>query len=116
MKKIFFLIGLSFFIHSCSDTIGQQPSQEMKKEEEFNNLMKKVNDMRAQNQAIMSAVDKQTKDVVEKTAKTISTLKEENKVLKNAINETGKKYNSIGDTVSDIKFTLRPVSDGKENR
>jgi len=116
MKKVLFFIALSFFMNSCSDSIGQLPSEEMKKEEEFNNLMKKVNETRAKNNAIMVAVDKKTTEVIEKTAETITTLKEENKKLKNEINETGKKYYPINDTVSDIKFTLRPVSNSKENR
>lgn len=116
MKRILFLIAFSVFINSCSDSIGQLPSEEMKKEEEFNNLMKKVNETRAKNNQIMAAVDKKTTEVIQKTAETITTLKEENKQLKKEINETGKKYYPIDDTIGNVKFTLRPVSDGKENR
>lgn len=116
MKRVILFIGLSLILNSCSDTIGQLPSKELEKEQEFNNLMKKVNETRAKNQTIISSVDKKTTEVIEKTAETISTLKEENKKLKNEINETGKKYYPIDDTVSGIKFTLRPVSNGKENR
>lgn len=112
MKKIVFFIGLSFFLYSCSNSIGQQPSEEAKKEQEFNEIMKKVNETRMNNQKIMSAVDKKTSEVIEKTAETINTLKEENKQLKKEINETGKKLYPIDDTIGNIKFTLRPVSGG----
>lgn len=112
MKKIIFLLGSLFFIYSCSDSIGQLPSEEMKKEQEFNELMKKVNETRAKNAQIISDVSEKTNQIVEKTSETISSLKEENKKLKKEINETGKKYYPIDDTISDIKFTLRPVSGG----
>lgn len=116
MKKSLIFISISFLIYSCSDTIGQQPSIDMKKDQEFEKLMEKVRETRMNNQKIISDVDKKTTQVVEKTTQTITNLKEENKQLKKELNETDKKYNSIDDTIGNIKFTLRPVSDGKENR
>jgi peptidoglycan hydrolase CwlO-like protein len=116
MKKSLIFISISFLIYSCSNTIGQQPSEEMKKDQEFENLMKKVKETRINNQKIIGDVDKKTTQVVEKTAQTITNLKEENKQLKKELNNTNEKYNSIDDTISNINFTLRPVSGGKENR
>lgn len=116
MKRIAFFIGLSLILNACSDSIGQHPSKELEKEQEFNNLMKKVNETRAKNQTIMSAADKKTAAVIEKTVENITTLKQENKQLKKEINETINKSYPTNDTVSNFKFTLRPVSDGKENR
>lgn len=112
MKKVTFLLSSLLFLYSCSNSIGQLPSEEMQKEKEFNELMKKVNETRAKNAQIITNVSEKTNQIVEKTATTISSLKEENKKLKKEINETGKKYYPIDDSVNNIKFTLRPVSGG----
>lgn len=115
MKNIL-LISIIFVLYSCTPSVGQKPSIEQKKEEEFIQLMKKVNEVRLQNKNIIQEADNKTKTVIQKTSEKIETLKDENKKLKQEINETGKNFYPINDTVTDIKFTLRPVSDSKENR
>lgn len=112
MKKTILLLCSLIFIYSCSDSVGQLPSEEIQKEKEFNELMKKVNETRVKNAEIIDDVSKKTNQIVQQTSETINSLKDENKKLKKEINETGKKYYPIDDTISNIKFTLRPVSGG----
>lgn len=100
---------------SCNSVVSQQTNEEMQKEKEFDELIKKSKEIQVQNQLAISAADEQTKETVKQAAEKIVDLKEEVKELKIEINEVNEKLESISDTNRVVKFQLRPIPDGKEN-
>lgn len=112
MRTIIVIFGI--FLGSCS-LIGQQPSEEAKKEAEFKELMNKVKLSQEVNKAKIQAVDKKTSEKITKAAKQIVSLKSEVKQLKTELNEANKKLDSVSSDAVDIKFNLLPIPAGKEN-
>jgi seryl-tRNA synthetase len=111
--RVIAVIMILFF--SACLIIGQTPSEEAKKDNEFVELMKKVKQTQEVNKVAIQAADKKTGEIITKTANQIVSLKAEVKQLKSELNEANKKLDSIDAPVSNIKFELLPVSSGKEN-
>lgn len=109
MKKLLTYTFLIMILISCNQVVSQKQNEELQKEKEFEALMKKVSDIREKNKSIMDAADQQTSQIIQKTSETISTLKEENKNLKEKLEKNETTPNI--DTFIDIKFSLRPISD-----
>lgn len=104
------IIILMIFITACTQGISQKTSEEMKKEAEFQEVMRKANEQRAKNQATMKAADEKTKQTIQKTAEQIVTLKQEVKELKQEINETTVKPSN------GTKFKLLPIANGADDK
>ena len=101
------------FLTSCSLSIGQQQDEEQKKEIEYQKIIREAMETSEENKIVIKAADEKTTKIIDKTAETIVSLKEEVKQLKQDLNE---KNNYYGDIDDGFKFTLRPISDDKENR
>lgn len=110
--KIIDIIPL-FFLTSCSLSIGQQSDEELKKEKEYREVIQKAKETSEENKVVIMAADEKTTKIIDKTTSTIVSLKEEVKQLKQELNEKNNYYDDIDDG---FKFSLRPISDGKENR
>lgn len=110
--RIVFVIPLLFLV-SCSMSIGQQPDEETKKENEYQEVLKKAKVASEENKLVIKAADEKTNKVIDKTASTIVSLKEEVKQLKQELNEKNNYYDDID---GDFQFSLRPISDDKENK
>ena len=102
-------IALMLFITACTQGISQKTSEEMKKEAEFQEVLKKANEQRAKNKSTIKAADEKTKQTIQKTAEKIVTLKEEVKELKQEINETNIKSGNAP------KFKFLPITDDTNN-
>ncbi len=113
--RILYII-LLVFMYSCTLSIGQQQDEQAKKEMEYQELLKKAKESQAKSEVAIRMADEQTTKTIQKAANTITTLKEEVKELKQELNETNKKLDSVSDNTNPIKFELRPIPDGKENR
>lgn len=103
------LILLVIFLASCN-AVSQQPSEEMKKDAEFQALLRKADSVRAENKAAIEAADKKTGEIITKTAKQITELKQEVKELKQELNENTIKPNTGS------KFKLLPITDDSKDR
>lgn len=110
------IIVITMIFFSACLIIGQTPSEEAKKDNEFVELMKKAKQTQEVNKLAIQQADKKTGEIITKAANQIVSLKNEVKQLKSELNEANKKLDPVttGDTV-DIKFNLLPVSSGKEN-
>ena len=95
---------------SCTSGISQQPSEEAKKEEEFQKVLNMAKEQQIKNQQIMKAADEKTNHVITKTSEQIVTLKQEVKQLKQELNETTVKPNT------GTKFKLLPIANGTEDK
>jgi uncharacterized coiled-coil DUF342 family protein len=102
-------IILMLFITACTEGVGQKTSEEMKKEAEFQEIMRKVNEQRNKNHATIKAADEKTSQTIQKTAEKIVTLKQEVNELKQEINETNIKSGNAP------KFKFLPISDSTDN-
>jgi len=112
MRALIVIFGL--FLASCI-IVGQQPSEETKKDSEFIELMKKAKQTQEVNKIAIQTADQKTGEINTKTANQIVSLKAEVKQLKSELNEANKKLDSIDTPTNDIKFELLPIPSGKEN-
>jgi TolA-binding protein len=103
------LILLLIFLASCN-AVSQQPSEEMKKEAEFEALLRKADSVRAANKVAIEAADKKTEQIITKTAEQITELKQEVNQLKQELNENTVKPNTGS------KFKFLPITDNSENK
>jgi septal ring factor EnvC (AmiA/AmiB activator) len=112
MRALIVIFGL--FLASCI-IVGQQPSEETKKDSEFIELMKKIKQTQEVNKVAIQAADQKTGEIITKTANQIVSLKAEVKQLKSELNEANKKLDSIDAPINNVKFELLPIPSGKEN-
>ena len=112
MRALIVIFGL--FLASCV-IVGQQPSEEAKKDNEFIELMKKVKQTQEVNKVAIQAADKKTGEIITKTANQIVSLKNEVKQLKTELNEANQKLDSISIPDSSVEFKLFSIPGSKEN-
>ena len=112
MRALIVIFGL--FLASCI-IVGQQPSEEAKKDNEFVELMKKVKQTQEVNKVAIQAADKKTGEIITKTANQIVSLKNEVKQLKTELNEANQKLDSINIPDSSVEFKLFSIPGSKEN-
>jgi len=108
------IVIMIIFFSACL-IVGQIPSEEAKKDNEFVELMKKVKQTQEVNKVAIQQADSKTNEIIAKTSNQIVSLKKEIKQLKSELNEANKKLDSVSNDAVDIKFNLLPVSSGKEN-
>jgi predicted transcriptional regulator len=109
MRTIFAFIILIMF-HSCTEGVSQKTSEEMRKEAEFQEIMRKAKETSEANKKMMDSADKQAKQIVQKTSEQIVSLKQEVKQLKQELNETT--INPSDGT----KFKFLPIANDSKNR
>ena len=105
---------LIIFFWGCVPAIANKESDTLKKDKEFDELMKKVSQTNENSIKVQDAATKKEAELVTKAIETITILKEENKELKNEINEIKAKFDSVtNDTL--IPFVILPISASKKN-
>lgn len=100
--------------YSCQSTTAQNIEDDIRKDQEFQELLKKVEE---NNRATILAQDNASKmqtQIVKQTANNIVTLKEENKDLKVELNEVKIKFDSINNDWGD-SINILPISHYKKN-
>lgn len=115
MKRFFYIL-LVCGLYSCTSLVGQKQDEEFKKDQELIMLMTQFSKTSAKNEVAQGKADDKSKEIVTEAVATITTLKEENKALKQELNEIKAKLEDISNVDSANKFNLRPISDSKKNR
>jgi uncharacterized protein YcfL len=109
MKKLLSFLPIMLLFYACQVADGQNVSDEQKKDQEFIELIKKIEATKQQTIVSQDNATKQEAKIVDKAVNTIVSLKEEVKNLKSELNEKNEKLNGIiSDTGS--KFKLLPIS------
>jgi TolA-binding protein len=109
MKKLFTIL-LIVSVYSCTQGVSQKTSQEMKKEAEFEEVLRKSREASDQNQLVMKKADSASQQVIQKTTEQIVSLKQEVKQLKQELNETDI------DPTDGTKFELLPITNNPKDR
>lgn len=111
MKWIFAIFVLGAY--GCQSTTAQKQDESLKKDADFESLMKQVKATDELTFKISAEATKEQKKIVEETVNKIVTLKEENKDLKKELDEAKAKLDSASvDTL--IPFHIRPISSKKD--
>jgi tRNA C32,U32 (ribose-2'-O)-methylase TrmJ len=100
-------------LYGCTQAISQQPSEDAKRDAEFEKLLQQARQTREKTKIYLQEADKETVKLVEKTKEKIMVLEEEVTVLKETINEI-KNTNDTADL--NIGFKLLPVSGDQDHR
>jgi tRNA C32,U32 (ribose-2'-O)-methylase TrmJ len=100
-------------LYSCTQGISQEPSEDAKRDAEFQKLLQEAKQTRENTKLYLQEADKETVKLVEKTKEKIMVLEEEVTVLKETINEI-KHTNDTADL--NINFKLLPVSGDQDHR
>ena len=110
MKKILSFLPIILLLNACQVAESQTFSDEQKKDQEFIELIKKIEATKQQSIISQDNATKQETKIVDGAVETIVNLKEEVKTLKSELNEKNERLNGIiSDTGS--KFKLLPISD-----
>jgi hypothetical protein len=109
MKKILSFLPIILLLNACQVVESQTISDEQKKDQEFIELIKKIEVTKQQSIVSQDKATKQESKIVNGAVEKIVTLKEEVKTLKSELNEKNQVLNGIiNDTGS--KFKLLPIS------
>ena len=109
-------IILTISLTACTMAASQQPSEEAKKEAEFQELLKKANAAKEANTTSIKAADRNSEKIITKTVNNIVSLKNEVNQLKSELNEANKKLDSIVIPDANVEFKLFSIPGSKENR
>jgi hypothetical protein len=109
MKKILSFLPIILLLNACQVVESQTIIEEQKKEQDFIELIKKIELTKQESIISQDNATKQESKIVNNAVEKIVTLKEEVKTLKSELNEKNEKLNGIiSDTGS--KFKLLPIS------
>ena len=112
MRRLLLFLAATV-LYSCTQGISQEPSEEAKRDAEFEKLLQQAKQTRENTKLYLQEADKETVILVEKTKEKIAVLEEEVVVLKETINE----IKNTNDTVDlNIGFKLLPVSGDQDHR
>ena len=106
----YIIILYILFSTACINATSQNNNEELSKDREYYEILKKAEEVRQRNKLVMDSIDKKTSEIVEKTTEQIVSLKQEVKQLKQELNETNIK------PTTNTKFKLLPISDSTDNR
>ena len=115
MKKLIYIFFL-LFLNSCFNLIGQKKDDEFKKDQELIMLMNQFSKTSAKNEVAQGKADNKVSEIVSTAVETITTLKEENKLLKQELNDVKSKLADMVNVDSAPGFNLRPISNSEKNR
>ena len=111
MKYLFVI--LIMVMYGCQNITAQSKDKALQKDADFENLMKQVKNNDELTFKISADATNEQKQIVEETVNKIVALKEENKDLKEQLNETKAKLDIASiDTL--IPFTISPISNKKD--
>jgi ribosomal protein L22 len=95
---------------ACTEGVSQKTSEEMIKEAEFQEIMRKAKEASEANKMVMDSADKKATQIVKKTTEQIVLLKQEVKQLKQELNETSIKPSD------GAKFKFLPIANDPKDR
>jgi len=111
MKYLFVILIVGMY--GCQNITAQSKDKTLEKDADFEKLMKQVKENDQLTFKISADATDEQKQIVEETVNKIVALKEENKDLKEQLNETKAKLDNASiDTL--IPFTLSPISNKKD--
>lgn len=110
MLCAFLMLGLA----SCQGLTAQKANDDIHKDEEFQNLLKNVEENNRATISVQNGVSKQQTQMVKEVAFSIINLKEENKDLKIELNVVKEKLDSVNNDTP-ISFIILPISSKKDN-
>jgi cell shape-determining protein MreC len=111
MKYLFFIFIVGMY--GCQNITAQSKDKTLEKDAYFEKLMKQVKENDQLTFKISADATNEQKQIVEETVNKIVALKEENKELKEELNETKAKLDSASiDTL--IPFVISPISSKKD--
>jgi hypothetical protein len=100
-------------MYGCQNITAQSKDKTLEKDADFENLMKQVKNNDELTFKISADATNEQKQLVQETVNKIVALKEENKDLKEQLNETKAKLDIASiDTL--IPFTISPISNKKD--
>jgi esterase/lipase len=100
-------------MYGCQNITAQSKDKTLEKDADFENLMKQVKNNDELTFKISADATNEQKQIVQETVNKIVALKEENKDLKEQLNETKAKLDIASiDTL--IPFTISPISNKKD--
>jgi ABC-type Fe3+-hydroxamate transport system substrate-binding protein len=111
----FISVILLVFLSGCTLLSSQEPDNEAKKEQEFQDLMKKSKEMQAASREAIKIADKKADSVVIKTNQKIITLTKIVYVLKEVNHELKAKVDSIVNDDPGEPFDLLAVPGDKDH-
>jgi archaellum component FlaC len=114
--RIFLKFILIIFLIFTVNTIGQNNSRELIKDQKLYELLKKAKNDISKTKEIQIKASQKTTKIVSQTKNKIVSLNTNVKELKTDLNETSKKLNYITDTNAGVKFILLPISDTQKNK
>lgn len=103
------IVILLLFLSSCN-AVSQQSNEELRKEAEYEALLRKADSVRIANKASIEAADKKTTEIITNTANQINQLKQEVKQLKQQVNE------NINKPSDGPKFKFLPITDDPKDK
>lgn len=113
MKYIFYILIL--FAYACQSTTAQKVDETLKKDQELEALLKKVDANNKFSLQVQAAAQKTQTQIVTQTVEKITTLKEEVTTLKTELNEVKATLDSVNSDTG-VNFILLPIPKDKENR
>jgi hypothetical protein len=100
-------------MYGCQNITAQSKDKTLQKDADFENLMKQVKNNDELTFKISADATNEQKQIVQETVNKIVALKEENKDLKEQLNETKAKLDIASiDTL--IPFAISPISNKKD--
>jgi seryl-tRNA synthetase len=111
------ILALCILFSSCQLITGQKIDEQHSKDVEFESLLNKVNKTSELSAAAQNSASKKAATIVTNTVNKITALKAEVNTLKNELNETKAKLDSVDNIVdTGSKFVLRTISTDQKNR
>lgn len=111
MKNLSLILCL-FLVYGCTQGIGQEPSEEEKRDREFRELLQQVKQVKEVSRKSLETAEQKTMQIVTETKEKIVTLKKEVTILKEELHEA---RNTDDTTDINIDFKLLPISSDKKD-
>jgi hypothetical protein len=113
MKNILYILIL--FAYACQSTTAQKVDETLKKDQEFEVLLKKVQANNIFSLQVQAAAQKTQSQIVTQTVEKITNLNETVTTLKLELNEVKAALDSVSSDTG-VNFIILPISKDKENR
>lgn len=113
MKNILYILIL--FAYACQSTTAQKVDETLKKDQEFEALLKQVEVNNVFSLKVQAAAQKTQSQIVTQTVEKITTLNETVTTLKIELNEVKAALDSVSSDTG-VNFIILPISKDKENR
>jgi hypothetical protein len=114
--RILSLLPILFYT-SCASGVSQPSNEDLKKDAEFNELLKRAKSAQEINTSVIELANEKSGKMIVSTTKNIVSLKSEIKELKQELYEASKKPDSVAFPDVDMPFQFfSTISSDKEDR